>query len=126
MGKVLDTHLKTISELSMPEFLLMLSLERNPGSNKVKLATALGMPSTEIDILLNSVIIKKYVNVIGNKENPDEPLVIITDLGRNKLNNAHKTVNEKYQEFFKNLSENERRQFDDMLDEIIGEVSTHL
>ena len=122
MDKTADSTLQEKLNLTLSQFLILMSIEQNPNLTQVEIARFLELTqaavSRQIDVLKN----KNLITISQNEKNRRENLLFPTLKGKEIFTKADKILHETFETLYKVMDEKEKENLEKSLDKLLSTV----
>lgn len=122
MDKVADSTLHQKLDLTLSQFFILMSVNKNPNITQIQVADFLEQTqaavSRQIDVLKN----KKLIEITRNEDNRRENLLSPTSLGQKVFTEASDVLHKTFDDLYKIMSEKEKDHLEKSLDKLLFTV----
>lgn len=122
MDKVADSALQQRLNLTLSQFLILMTVNQNPNITQIQVADFLEQTqaavSRQIDILKN----KKLIEITKNEENRRENLLFPTSFGRKVFIQANDLLHKTFDDLYNVMNDREKNQLEKSLDKLLFTV----
>lgn len=119
MDKVADSTLRQKLNLTLSQFLILMTVNKNPNITQIQVADFLeqtqAAASRQIDVLKN----KKLIEIMKNQDNRRENLLSSTPLGQKVFTEANEILHKTFDDLYKIMSEKEKDHLEKSLDKLL-------
>ncbi|EKD85595.1 MAG: hypothetical protein ACD_37C00681G0005 [uncultured bacterium] len=122
MDKVADSALRQKLNITLSQFLILMSIKKNPNITQIQVADFLEQTqaavSRQIDVLKN----KKLIEITKNQDNRRENLLSPTSVGQKTFTEANEVLHKTFDDLYKVMSEKEKDHLEKSLDKLLFTV----
>lgn len=119
MDKVADSALRQKLNLTLSQFLILMTVNKSPNITQIQVADFLeqtqAAASRQIDVLKN----KKLIEIMKNQDNRRENLLSSTPLGQKVFTEANEILHKTFDDLYKIMSEKEKDHLEKSLDKLL-------
>lgn len=109
MDKIANRTLQDNFNLTYSQFLVLVAINRNPDVSQRDIADFLDMTEAAVSRQIDIIVDKKYAQRYENKKNRREYILSLTESGKNNLQKAFKILDDKFEDVFKVIDEDEKK-----------------
>lgn len=122
MDKVADSTLRQKLNLTLSQFLILMTVNKSPNITQIQAADFLeqtqAAASRQIDVLKN----KKLIEIMKNQDNRRENLLFSTPLGQKVFTEANEILHKTFDDLYKVMNEKEKDHLEKSLDKLLFTV----
>jgi DNA-binding MarR family transcriptional regulator len=122
IAKRVEKELQAALGLSLPQFMLLMSIKYGEKCSQAQIAKARGLTEAAVSRMMDTVLEKKLATRVENPNNRRERILELTDEGKITAGKSMKIAENVVEEIFFGLSSDERKTLDIILDKILQSI----